>query len=89
MKGGYLMPFYKLEKSEIKEIKKQGTGYRENSVLDNKGLVVKSKGSGKNSSIITVYKKGVNPRKPFGQNDSIDILKTKQKGYKVRYDIIG
>lgn len=83
------MPFYKLTKAEIKEIKNQGTGYRENNVLDNKGLVVKSKGSGKNSNIITVYKKGVNPRKAFSQNDSIDILKTKQKGYKTRYDIVG
>lgn len=83
------MPFYKLTKSEIKEIKNQGTGYRENNILDNKGLVVKSKGSGRNSSIITVYKKGVNPKKSFSQNDSIDILKTKQKGYKTRYDIVG
>ncbi len=83
------MPFYKLTKREIAEIKRQGTGYRENHVLDNKGLVVKSKGSGKNSSIITIYKKGINPRKAHGQNDAIEILKTKQKGYRPRYDIIG
>lgn len=83
------MPFHKLTKNEIKEIKKQGTGYRENHVLDNKGLVVRSKGSGKNSILITVFKKGINPKKAYSQNDSIDILKTSKKGYKPRYDVVG
>jgi len=83
------MPFYKLTKKEINSIKQQGTGYRENHVLDNKGLVVRGKGSGKNSSVITVFKKGINPKKAYGPNDSIDILKTSKKGYKPRYDIIG
>ena len=83
------MAFYKLTKQEIKEIKRQGTGYRENHVLDNKGLVVRSKGSGPNSMVIDVFKKGINPKKPHGQNDVISILKTKQKGFKPRYDIIG
>lgn len=83
------MPFYKLTKQEIREIKNQGTGYRENHVLDNKGLVVKSKGSGKNSMLLEVYKKGINPKKSYGQNDVIKVLKTQQKGFKPRYDIVG
>ena len=54
------MAFYKLDKNEINVIKKHGTGYREDSILDNKGLVVRSKGP-KKSEILTIYKKGVNP----------------------------